>query len=210
MTTLKDQAGRTGWRRFAGTLALVALVLVVTVGVALANEGGGHGGGGGLPQLNPATFPTQLFWLVLSFVTLYFMLFGVALPRVEEVLNAREGRISWDISKADELRNESNAILAGVDKMLDRTRAQAQEIVARTSGEGQAAARMLMSRFDLELTRRTKEAEARIQAAKAVALGDIERTATDLAAEVATRLAGIEIDRSRIADAVGAALKEQN
>jgi len=196
--------------RLIGTLVLVALVLVATVGTALASGGAEHGGGGGLPQLNPHTFATQLFWLATSFLVLYFMLFGVALPRVEEVLSAREGRISWDITKADEIRNESNAILAATDRMLDRTKAQAQEIVARTSGQGHASGKMLMDRFDLELSRRTREAENRILTAKNAALGELDKTATDLAYQVATRLAGIEIDRSRVAEAVKAAIKERN
>ena len=209
MKIMDSASGRIDWARLAAGLATAVVVLLVTVGVALANEGG-HGGGGGLPQLNPDTMPTQLFWLVVSFLTLYFMLFGVALPRVEEVLQARDNRISWDISKADELRNESNAILAATDRLLERTRGQAQEIIARTSGEGQLAAKMLMSRFELELNRRTKEAEGRVLAAKAVALSDLEKTVTDLAADMTARLAGIEIDRSRVAEAVGVALKEQN
>ena len=197
-------------KRLIGTLVLVLLVLVATVGSALASGGAEHGGGGGLPQLNPGTFATQLFWLVVSFLTLYFMLFGVALPRVEEVLNAREGRISWDITKADEIRNESNAILAATDRMLERTRAQAQEIVARTSGQGHASGKMLMDRFDIELSRRTREAENRILTAKNAALSELDRTATDLAQEVATRLAGIDVDRSRVTEAVKAAIKERN
>ena len=123
MKKAADGASRT---RLIGTLVLVALVLVATVGTALASGGAEHGGGGGLPQLNPSTFATQLFWLAVSFLVLYFMMFGVALPRVEEVLNAREGRISWDITKADEIRNESNAVLASIDRMMARTQAQAQ------------------------------------------------------------------------------------
>lgn len=209
MTIMKNASGRIDWGHCARALGAVALVLLVTAGAALANEGG-HGGGGGLPQLNPETMPTQLFWLVVSFLTLYFMLFGVALPRVEEVLQARDSRISWDITKADELRNESNALLATADRLLDRARTQAQEIVARTSGEGQASAKVLMTRFDSELTRRTREAENRINAAKTAALGELDNTATDLAYEVASRLAGIEIDRSKVAEAVNAAIKERN
>ena len=208
MEIIKARLGSLGLSRLAGALALV-LVVLVTAGVAFASDGG-HGGGGGLPQLNPATMPTQLFWLVVSFLTLYFMLFGVALPRVEAVLEAREGRISWDISKADELRNESNAILAATERMLDRARGQAQEILARTSGEGQASAKILMGRFEAELTRRTRDAENRIRAAKNAALGELDKTAADLAHEVAGRLAGVEFDRSMVADAVSAARKERN
>ena len=209
MKIINGAAGGMSRSRLIGTLVLVALVLVATVGTALASGGAEHGGGG-LPQLNPGTFATQLFWLAVSFLVLYFMLFGVALPRVEEVLNAREGRISWDITKADEIRNESNAILAATDRMLERTKAQAQEIISRTSGQGHASGKMLMDRFDLELSRRTREAENRILTAKNAALGELDKTATDLAYQVATRLAGIEIDRSRVAEAVKAAIKERN
>jgi F-type H+-transporting ATPase subunit b len=211
MTMFKAGTVCRNWNRVAGLLVAVAMVMVAVAGVALAGDAG-HGGGehAGLPQLNPGTMPTQLFWLAVSFLTLYFMLFGVALPRVEQVLQAREGRISWDITKADELRNESNALLALTERMLDRTRAQAQEIIARTSGEGQAASRMLMSRFESELGRRTREAENRILTAKAMALGELDKTATDLAHEVANRLGGVEIDRSRVAAAVEAAIKERN
>jgi len=208
MTTMNGATGRIDWARVTSALVAVAFVLVMTAGAALANEGG-HGSAG-LPQLNPETMPTQLFWLVVSFLTLYFMLFGVALPRVEEVLQARDSRISWDITKADELRNESNAILAATDKMLDRVRAQAHEIVARTSGEGQASSKMLLTRFESELARRTREAEGRIQVAKIAALGEMDKTAAELAQVVATRLAGIEIDRSKVAEAVEAAIKERN
>ncbi len=207
MKILNGAADGTFRRRLVATLALMALVLVATVGTALAS--GGEHGSGGLPQLNPATFATQWFWLVVSFITLYFMLFGVALPKVEEVLGAREGRISWDITKADEIRNESNAVLAATDRMLERTRAQAQEIISRTSGQGHASGKMLMERFDIEVSRRTREAESRILTARYAALGELDRTAVELAQEVATRLAGIEVDGARIAEAVKAVIKER-
>ena len=207
MKKAADGASRT---RLIGTLVLVALVLVATVGTALASGGPEHGGSGGLPQLNPGTFATQLFWLGVSFLVLYFLMFGVALPRVGEVLSAREGRIAWDITKADEIRNESNAILAATDRMLERTKAQAQEIISRTSGQGQASGKMLMDRFDIELSRRTREAEQRILTARNAALGELDKTATDLAHQVATRLAGVEIDQSLVTEAVKAAIKERN
>jgi F-type H+-transporting ATPase subunit b len=177
-------------------------------GAALANDGG-HASGG-LPQLNPANFPSQLFWLVVSFITLYFMLFGVALPRVEQVMQARDGRISWDISKADELRNESNALLANVDRLLDRTRAQAQEIVTRTSGEGQAAAKMLMARFESDIERRTRESEQRVLSAKNKALAELGQSAVEITQDLSQRLAGVSIEPSRVAAAVEASIKERN
>ena len=211
MNIINRAANGESRKRLVATLALAALVLIVTVGSALASGGAEHGGGhAGLPQLNPNTMMTQIFWLGISFLALYFLLFGVALPRVENVLNARESRISWDITKADEIRNESNAVLASIDRMMARTQSQAQEIIARTSNQGQASGKILMDRFDRELSRRTREAENRILTAKFSALGELDKTATDLAHQVATRLAGVEIDQSLVTEAVKAAIKERN
>ena len=208
MKIIKEAVDGLSSNRLLGTLALATLLLVATLGSALAGGSAEHGGG--LPQLNPDTMMTQIFWLVISFLVLYFLMFGVALPKVEEVLNARETRISWDITKADEIRNESNAILAATDRLLARAEAQAQEIISRTSKQGQASNKMLLDRFDREMGRRTREAEHRILMAKTSALNELERTATDLASQVATRLVGVEFNRDRIAEAVQIAIKERN
>ena len=203
-------AGSLAQTRLIRVLALVALVLVVTSVSALASGGGEHGGNAGVPQLNPNTMMTQIFWLVVSFVALYFMLFGVALPRIESALSARESRISWDITKADEIRNQSNAVLASTDRMLARVQDQAREIIVRTSSQGQASGKTLMDRFDKELTRSTREAEARIVAAKNTALGELSKTATDLTVQVASRLAAVNIDSTSAAAAVTVAIKERS
>jgi len=196
----------TGWRNVARSLGLVLVVLALTVGAALASDG--HGGGG-LPQLNPATFPTQLFWLVVTFVTLYFLLFGVALPKVEETLEARDSRIAWDITKADELKNESNQVLAAVEQQIAEARVQAQEILSRTSGEGDSAAKVLLGKFEAELNTRTKAAEERINAAKSAALAQLNQSVTPLVHEIATRVAGTEIELAKVKKAVETAIKEQ-
>ena len=42
-----------------------------------------------MPQLDPATFPTQLFWLAVVFVVLLILMARVGLPRVREVVETR-------------------------------------------------------------------------------------------------------------------------
>ena len=38
-----------------------------------------------MPQLHAHTFPSQIFWLVVSFVLLYLLMRAVALPRIEKI-----------------------------------------------------------------------------------------------------------------------------
>ncbi|MGE3740510.1 MAG: hypothetical protein AB7I59_13525, partial [Geminicoccaceae bacterium] len=63
--------------------------------------------GGGLPQLDASTFPSQIFWLIVSFATLCWLLSRKALPRVSDILEARQSRISSDLDQAAALRNEA-------------------------------------------------------------------------------------------------------
>ena len=46
---------------------------------AAAGDGAEHAKGG-LPQLNIETFPSQIFWLVVTLVVLFYLLSKIALP----------------------------------------------------------------------------------------------------------------------------------
>src|SRR3546814_14500739 len=72
---------------------------------ALAAEPDGEAGG--LPQLDPATFATQLFWGAVAFVALYLLMSRVALPRVAAVIEERGGRIGEDLDKAAQFNREA-------------------------------------------------------------------------------------------------------
>ena len=61
----------------------------------------------GMPQLDFATFPNQIFWLVVTLVIIYFVLKTIALPRISSVLSERQGTITNDISAAEDLKQQA-------------------------------------------------------------------------------------------------------
>ena len=63
-----------------------------------------------MPQLNPEFFVTQLFWLVVTFSFLLVFLWRISLPRIGNVLEKRERKISEDLTTAKELQNEAEKI----------------------------------------------------------------------------------------------------
>ena len=65
-----------------------------------------------VPQLEVWTFPSQIFWLLITFSTLYYLLSRKALPRVSEILEARQDRIAADLDQAQRLRREAESALA--------------------------------------------------------------------------------------------------
>ena len=59
-----------------------------------------------LPQLDIATYASQIFWLTVTFVVLYFLVAKIAMPRIAEVLEGRQERIEDDLDKAETLKKE--------------------------------------------------------------------------------------------------------
>src|SRR6185437_16624527 len=86
-----------------------------------------------MPQLDVSTFPTQLFWLLISFVLLYLLMARLGLPRVGHILTQRRGRIDGDLEKAGQMKAEAEAVIAAYERALAEARAQAQQTLKETT-----------------------------------------------------------------------------
>ena len=60
-----------------------------------------------MPQFDPGTFLPQLFWLTVTFGCLFVVVWRHALPRISEVMAARQRHIDSDLEKAASLRREA-------------------------------------------------------------------------------------------------------
>ncbi len=201
------------WSGVAGASLATLTVLAGNVLAATAEHApdAAHGAehAGGLPQLNPATFPTQIFWLALTFITLYYLLSKKALPRVAEVLEERQERISRDLSKAASLKEEAEAVLAQVDKALAEARSEAQALIAKAAAEIDANTQARQAKLGADIAERLRTAEANIAAAKEQAIANVRGAAADIARDVAGRLAGVDVDAAQAEAAVAAVIEER-
>lgn len=55
-----------------------------------------------VPQLDFSTYPSQIFWLLLCVIFLFFFIKNVFVPRVLSILETRERRIQGDRERAQE------------------------------------------------------------------------------------------------------------
>lgn len=162
-----------------------------------------------MPQFDPSTFPTQLFWLALTFVALYVLMVRVALPRVTDVLDARRARIDHDLETAEKLKAEAEQTLAAYEKAMADARSQAQSLLRKASEEMAVEAQARQAELAKSLAERTKTAESRIDEARARALADIRQVASTAAQAATQRLIGVAVDGAQAAAAVDKVLAER-
>ena len=159
-----------------------------------------------MPQLNFQDFGPQLFWLALSFITLYLLLSRVALPRVGNILDERKGRIEADLGAARTLREETDKAIADYEKALADAKGRAQQIGRKAREEMTTEVDRQRAEVDRQISEKLADAEKSISTLKASALSHTDEIATELTEDLVARLLGRKVDRNSVAGAVQEAL----
>ena len=159
---------------------------------------------GGMPQLDFATFPSQIFWLAVAFVILYLALDRFLIPRIGGAIEERKDRIADDLDMAARMKDEADAALVAYEKSLAEARAKAHALSQQTRD---ALARELDSeaaQMDARLAKTQSEAEARIAAAREKALQGVDDIALDVAGTIVQAVSGMELSPAKLSSALKA------
>ena len=161
-----------------------------------------------MPQFDFTSFPSQIFWLVVSFIALYLVVSRIAVPRIAEVLEQRHRLVQDDIDRAAALKAETDAAIASYEQAMAEARAQAQDHVRAITADVKAIADKKTAEVVAAVTEQITSAEARIAKARADALDGMKQLAADSARDVVAKLAAISPEAGKVDAAVASALKE--
>lgn len=157
-----------------------------------------------MPQLEFADYAPQLVWLVITFAVLYALMARLALPRIADILDARQRRLSHDLEQAERLRDEAAAALADYEAAMAEARARAAAIVVEAREKIRQEAQRRLADLDARLEHEAKEHEAEIGAARQQAMTELRAAAVEAARAVTVKLIGVEVPEPRVGAAIDA------
>lgn len=159
-----------------------------------------------MPQLDPAGFVPQLFWLAVTFLVLFILMRSVAVPQVGRVIEARRQRLDGDLGRAAELKAQAEGVLAAYEKAVADARGEAQATLRRTSERLAAEAAERQRQLAAILAEQIEAAERRIVSSKEEALREIRGIAVDVGQSVVEKLTGSRPAAAEITAAVDSTL----
>ena len=174
-----------------------------TTGTAAPDQGSN----GGFPPFKVETFPSQIFWLVVSFVFLLVVMWRVAVPKIGGVIAERKGRIRTELAKAEESRKQAEHAAAAYQAPILEARERARAASESTRAEMQKEAERAKASADAETAKANTAALERIASMQAEAKRHISAAAEDAVVEIVTRLTGESISRDDAAAAVRETVK---
>ncbi len=164
----------------------LAILLSALPAAALAAETGGMS----QFQFSNELTTSQIVWMVLIFLVLYLLLARWALPQMGSVLEERRKRIAADLDAAKAAKAEADAAVAEFTAATRHARAEAQSEIAAATREARAAAARQAAAMNARLAAELHEAETRIDAARAAAMGALREVTSETARAMIQRLIG--------------------
>ncbi len=157
-----------------------------------------------MPQLNQLALVaySQFFWLLVVLGLIYFGIGKAMLPKIQSTVEKREGRIAEDIAAADRARVEADATEADYRRRMDDSRAEAAKLSAQAKADGVKATEKRLAKADAAIQAKADAAAVRIRDSRAAAVKDIAAVATELAQDIAGKVAGLKVARDEAAKAV--------
>jgi F-type H+-transporting ATPase subunit b len=186
----------------------IVTVLTAALLAAVPAFAAEEAGGGGMPQLDASTYASQIFWLIVTFLLLFWLLRTKALPRVGEILEARQDRVAADLDRATKLREEAEAALVRYQQVVADAQAKAGTQIRETRERLIAESSSRQAELDAELAVKVADAEQRIAKTREAALADLHTVAIEVAQAATARLIGREIPRETARTALEAVVKE--
>ena len=158
---------------------------------------------GGFPPFDQTTFPSQLFWLVITFAFLFTVLWRVAGPRINAAITSRRGAINGAIAEASKARADAEAAQGRYEAALAAARAKANALAEETRQKLNAEIAKAKADADTRAHDAMAAADARIAATRETAKAAVGTAARDAAIAIVERLTGDKVSTDEAAKALG-------
>lgn len=175
------------------------------IGSAMAATPAPADGGAAFPPFDTTHLASTIFWLAVSFGLLYYLMSKIALPRVAEILETREGKIDGDLKAAAGMQEKARAAGESYEKLLADARAGAQATAQQARDAANAASEQKRKAVEAETQQKIAASEASIAAARDQAMSNVGEIATEAATAIVARITGVAPKADEVKRAVAAA-----
>ena len=117
-----------------------------------------------MPQLDFSIFPSQFFWLCVSFFLMLFIMSKFIIPKTAEMINLRKAKIDADLAAAEELKQRVEKTLEKYNQALKKASDEANASLQKTRDELNATIERRQQELTQELNAEIVAGEKKIAA----------------------------------------------
>ena len=177
-------------------------IAIINVKIAIASEAKT-----GLPQLDLNTYPSLMFWSIVSLIIGFILMKYLVTPNIKSILNSRETNIQNDLVKAKTSNQEAEKIKQSIIKNQEDIRSRSQKIISNSLLESKQTIEKKDKEISAKLELKVSEAENKILHTQNIVINEIVSSAEEITANIVKKFTNIKYDKSNIRKAIKLASK---
>ena len=180
----------------------LCIAFVVCVNQAFGSEAG-------MPQLNPEFWASQIFWLILTFSSLYLIIWKVFLPKITLSIENRKSRVVNDLDEAQKLKENAEKKLNEYNKIIEESKKEAKKIIEDNKKKLDRDIKNKKHKFNDEIEKELMAAEKEIKDLKKSSISNINNIAAETSVEIIKQIINIEVNKSSVSAIVDDVVKRK-
>ena len=108
------------------------------------------------------TFPSQVFWLIITFGILYLFMWRTAIPKLRNTIEERQDKILLDINEAEKIKSEAEKTLKEYVEKIQSASKEASEIINQAKSKSEVMIDDIKKQQDLKLSQMLKDSKDQI------------------------------------------------
>ena len=161
-----------------------------------------YSAGEGLPQLDFTTYPSLIFWSVLSLLCLYLIMSFVITPKISSVINDREQHLQNDLIKAKALKKESDENLEKVNFQLGETKIEAKSIIEKAISDSKNNSEKVLKDLNFKLNEMILKSLNEINKEKTKVLEDIFKETFELSDLIIDKTSNMKSNKTKLTNII--------
>lgn len=137
-----------------------------------------------MPQLDPSSFLSQIFWLALVFGLLYIFMSKFFVPRIGEVVNSRRDTVKSNLEQAEKMLENQKHIKDEISEMLEEARKSGANIKNAALKKAEISINEAIAKVESEISRSMVAEEQRLASLKAKMSEEVSTISDSLSQEI--------------------------
>ena len=161
----------------------------------------------GLPQLDLSTYPSLMFWAVISLIVGYFLMSFLVAPNIKSILNLRETNIQNDLVKAKASTQENEKIKQEIIDHQKDIKLRSQKLINEALSDSKLSIEKTENDITKKINSKISKADKNIQELQKDIISDIVNSADEIIIEIVKKFTNINYDKANLKQVVKAASK---
>ena len=173
-------------------LKMYFLKNILFLSILSTNSGFAYASEKGLPQLDLETYPSLIFWSIISLLIGYILMAFIVTPSIQSIINIRETNIQNDLIKAKNSNEEAKIIKNTLSNKQEEIKLNSQNIINQAISEAKTlldnSEKKILNKMNVKIL----EAEQKIHKSKNEVISELLNNAEDITRDIIQKFTSIE------------------